>query len=215
MSESHTTARQKWELPDWRDVTAYPRTQDLSVNEWRWEFLRRRQDYRDDFFRPSDKPFIAPDFPGELESPDRCFERQYHLANAMDPRISVAEHKASSNKADKGVLFTFDFEMLFVDVRASNRYWWPWPPNDEIPIKPEPSDLFFRIDLLSPIPDQISFIRKCALQAQRSWARGKTRIINRQHPENWPRFLRVLDARDEQAPFREIGQVIESIEGLR
>ena len=119
MSESHTTARQKWELPDWRDVTAYPRTQDLSVNEWRWEFLRRRQDYRDDFFRPSDKPYIAPDFPGELESPDRCFERQYHLTNAMDPRISVAEHKASSNKADKGVLFTFDFEMLFVDVRAS------------------------------------------------------------------------------------------------
>ncbi len=36
-----------WGLPDWRNPDAYPDS--LSENQWRWEFLRRRKDYREDW----------------------------------------------------------------------------------------------------------------------------------------------------------------------
>lgn len=38
---------EKWGVPDWRDAAAYPRS--LSDDLWRWEFLRRREDYRNDW----------------------------------------------------------------------------------------------------------------------------------------------------------------------
>jgi len=39
--------RRRWGIPDWRDATAYPRR--LPDPIWRWEFLRRREDYRKDY----------------------------------------------------------------------------------------------------------------------------------------------------------------------
>ena len=36
-----------WGVPDWRDASAYEI--DRSPRQWRWEFLRRRQDYREDW----------------------------------------------------------------------------------------------------------------------------------------------------------------------
>lgn len=39
--------RKKWGIPDWRNAQSYPRK--LSDQLWRWEFLRRREDYRDDW----------------------------------------------------------------------------------------------------------------------------------------------------------------------
>jgi hypothetical protein len=39
--------RRKWGIPDWRDRKAYPAT--LPDILWRWEFLRRRADYRADY----------------------------------------------------------------------------------------------------------------------------------------------------------------------
>src|SRR5690606_10748978 len=32
-------------LPDWKREQSYPRT--LSLDEWRWQFLRRRREYQD------------------------------------------------------------------------------------------------------------------------------------------------------------------------
>lgn len=41
--------RRKWGIPDWRDGAAYPAT--LPEMLWRWEFLRRAKEYRDDWER--------------------------------------------------------------------------------------------------------------------------------------------------------------------
>lgn len=36
--------------PDWRDASAYPlKTDDLSLSQWAWEFLRRNPDYQKDY----------------------------------------------------------------------------------------------------------------------------------------------------------------------
>lgn len=41
--------RQKWGVPNWRDASAYPVANDMADRAWRWEFLRRRTDYRTDW----------------------------------------------------------------------------------------------------------------------------------------------------------------------
>jgi hypothetical protein len=39
----------KWGLPDWRNPKSYGDTESWSHERWRWEFTRRREDYRKDF----------------------------------------------------------------------------------------------------------------------------------------------------------------------
>jgi hypothetical protein len=39
--------RKKWGIPDWRNANAYPTS--LTDALWRWEFLRRKDDYRNDW----------------------------------------------------------------------------------------------------------------------------------------------------------------------
>ncbi len=40
--------RPDW-LPDWKDPEAYPETDDLSLGQWAWQFLRRNPEYQTDF----------------------------------------------------------------------------------------------------------------------------------------------------------------------
>src|SRR5215469_8069507 len=39
-------AREIWNVPDWRDESAYPKPDELPYRVWRWEFIRRMPDYR-------------------------------------------------------------------------------------------------------------------------------------------------------------------------
>ena len=40
---------QQWNVPDWVDGSAYPDPNTTNLAQWKWEFLRRRKDYRDDW----------------------------------------------------------------------------------------------------------------------------------------------------------------------
>lgn len=62
--------RKKWGVPDWRDADAYPIVKNMGDRAWRWEFLRRSPEYRDDFERKG--------------NPAR-----YGLAMMVDPRDSA------------------------------------------------------------------------------------------------------------------------------
>jgi hypothetical protein len=44
-----TFATNLWGIPDWREAEAYGNTNRWSLNRWRWEFYRRREDLRDYF----------------------------------------------------------------------------------------------------------------------------------------------------------------------
>jgi hypothetical protein len=48
-------------IPRWDDAAAYPRRQDeLSDDQWVWEFLRRTQDYRHDWLKYGDNdPYVG------------------------------------------------------------------------------------------------------------------------------------------------------------
>ena len=40
-----------WGVPDWRDERPYFATHKLTASQWRWEFIRRRPSYREDWVR--------------------------------------------------------------------------------------------------------------------------------------------------------------------
>lgn len=43
-------------LPDWRDAENYPAGENVPMERWAWEFLRRNPDYQQDFARASQMP---------------------------------------------------------------------------------------------------------------------------------------------------------------
>ncbi|MFC3447666.1 hypothetical protein ACFOLL_16990 [Falsochrobactrum ovis] len=74
----------EWGLPDWQDESSYGNTSSWSFMRWRWEFTRRRDDYRNDFDNWKDQTYdfwvnarklenklpdtlLTPDVPGLLQ----------------------------------------------------------------------------------------------------------------------------------------------------
>lgn len=63
MEERSQTPREQWNVPDWRNEGDYPEplpeNYDEEIDHWRWEFLRRDKEYRQDWedFLKFDHPF--------------------------------------------------------------------------------------------------------------------------------------------------------------
>lgn len=90
----------KWGVPDWRDASEYELADDLSLCEWRWQFTRRRADYRQDFEkalmdinRPRPARDLGIDDDTELKAARSMpfphpLAKKYGLENMYDPIIS-------------------------------------------------------------------------------------------------------------------------------
>lgn len=194
-------------VPDWRDENAYPGEDELTIDEWRWEFLRRRNDYREDFARP-DESYIG-------ESKGRYFERVYFVNYPANPTRSVKAMK--TKKPDTSVsffnIFPPSFDITFLDTDLQSLYGDPF--TGELPRgKAQPYHLDLRVDLRHPLPPQFRQLRPLAKDAQAGWKRS-LRLprrskwpLRRPHRDKWPLYLRVLDARDARAKLREIGEVV-------
>src|SRR4051794_6937886 len=84
----HTVHGWRWGVPDWRDTAAYSRAENTRLGRWRWEFLRRRQDYREDWrlhFERAYRRNVA--VYGALPCPEgvRSWEEHFaHFANAPE-----------------------------------------------------------------------------------------------------------------------------------
>lgn len=84
MPDAVQTKASELGVPDWRDAAAYPKSHELTLSDWRWEFLRRNPKYREDYKRPEPLP--------EEESKGRYFERVYKLKRPIDPMLSVKDY---------------------------------------------------------------------------------------------------------------------------
>lgn len=194
-------------VPDWRDENSYPGRNELTNEEWRWEFLRRRNDYRKDFAR-RDESYIE-------ESKGRYFERLYFVDRPVDPTRSVNAMKTKKPDTSDTFsnLFPPAFDITFLDTDLQALYGDPFtgePPRG----KAQPYHLDLRVDLRHPLPPQFRQLRPLAEDAQAGWKRS-LRLprrskwpLRRPHRDKWPLYLRVLDARDAGAKLREIGEVV-------
>ena len=104
------TATNRWNVPDWRKSTLYPKPDEVSDTQWRWEFLRRSDEYRRDWEiyqedphpykiaiegDPDDSTLYLPYYPQEHE--DRWediwrFLRKYGLARLLDPSVPTPRY---------------------------------------------------------------------------------------------------------------------------
>ena len=189
---------------DWRDKEEYPYGMELSLNKWRWEFLRRRPSYGDDYSRYENE------FP--QISRDKYFEDQYNLAEVIHPlfgffkikeAISIYNKKLGENE-DIFIIDSFDdivrFRDSFISRRMADIYDLP-----ESFKEMQPWEVAIRIDLKKSIKDQIDEILPALKTSQRSWNEGKL-IQPRARSEKWPTYIRILDAKSAGASYGDMTQ---------
>lgn len=189
MTRRSGAASSEWNVPDWRDGSAYPvprpEGDDSDLLQWRWEFLRRDEEYREDWLRiraidPEGKLALLPDSAKYLDwtvpvlmkeqyKDPYYFQKKYKVKRLFNPR-----HKKPANLA-----------------------FYPLPLNY----------ITMKFDLDMPMHYQI--IR--AEQVLKKYQNSFKRIISRgtfPPKKNWPRFLRAIDAQDQGLSLSEIGYEI-------
>lgn len=186
-----------WGVPDWRDGGGYPKPNELTLDEWRWEFLRRRSDYRTDYMRPEEK-FIG-------ESKGRYFERAHKMNYVADPHLSCLDLKTHGEKL--GDIYPPYFDIVFLDTSLSSHYGYPWNDEKRPRVEPQPYHIDLRIDLTRPLTPQFNRFRKLAAEAQKSWSKGG-KVSRRLRTDKWPLYLRVLDARASGASYSQIAHAL-------
>lgn len=198
----------EWGTPDWTDARAYGDTDAWSNSRWRWEFTRRREDYRADFdlyyaatvehdrelrdLEGGDgRRLLGPNDPGFSCSviPDK----EYGI-RLLNPRISeqpfwclVFHDRTGRGGTARGSgASIFDHEVAVVQV-----------PDGAAAVL---------IDLDRPIASQLAGARG-NLESLQVGRHGKT-LQWRQHPTKWFGYLRTIDGREAGATWREIFDVV-------
>ena len=108
----------QWGIPDWKDPSTYPDIEKTPKTVWKWEFLRRREDYRDDWLtyapltyqqklgenktkkkNQGPKCLVTPEDPNFLaEMPDS--QEKYKLALLPNPVNPWPENFSFTNEPD-------------------------------------------------------------------------------------------------------------------
>jgi hypothetical protein len=186
-------------MPDWRDPNAYPA--DLTLTQWRWQFLRRREDYREDWnaFHPVCQARYLTAFRG--------FKVPMGIRSWEDHTARFADMPGCREKYGTKFLLNPDepqpalglfvreapYEVSFASAESFDRY-------------READVRLIAFELGASIPEQIEKAKHYLLTLQ-SERRGG-RHDSRKHQRKWPLYLRVLDARVAGATFKQIGDTL-------
>jgi len=111
----------EWGIPNWRNENEYSYLENASDLQWKWEFLRRRKDYREDWLKYSPQTHatckalkVKLKKSGSLDAP--------YLFN-YSPRLLTSNH----------------FEFVAENPHALKKYGLKWMPH---PANPHPSHLW-------------------------------------------------------------------------
>jgi hypothetical protein len=207
---SHKLNGQGLELepaPDWKNGDTYPQPEMLNDTFWRWEFLRRRSDYREDwgkYFQSTYEYDVAcandPNYPTRYRkkvfSPDHpAFKarmpnslEKYHLSGLPNPKISKPW-------------------MLSFDSNYGRMYFGQGPDwlggGEEVSLCLSEWRVAAVFDLKKPLPTQIEKVKTDLSEWQKHQV-GRN-LERRKCRDDWPLYLRVLDGVELGVSFREIG----------
>ncbi len=193
--------------PDWTDGSTYPQSDRLNDIFWRWEFLRRRADYRQDwekYFQATYEYDVAcaddPNYPTRYRkkvfSPDHpAFKarmpnslEKYHLSGLPNPALPKPW-------------------MLSFDSNYGRIYFGQGPDwlggGEEISLCLSEWRVAVVFDLKTPLLAQIDKVKTDLLEWQDHQV-GRN-LDRRKCRDEWPLYLRVLDGVELGVSFREIG----------
>lgn len=181
----------RWGVPDWREAENYGSTEAWDLDRWRWEFTRRKKEYRRDYIAalaslPDPRAAISSggSQPGAIA---HCGAEKYGLPAFYDPRVSEWSH----------------------DPRPR---WMTglWPllellePDRLVFLGSQPHRSMFSFDLEKPLKPQLEEAERGLAALQKASQKSGAKKPAETKPAKWLRNLRVVDARDTGATWGEI-----------
>jgi hypothetical protein len=183
-----------WGIPSWLDQHAYGDTKRWSENRWRWEFIRRREDCRQDFLAHKDGTvrfyehpgfvgrILRPDEPGFVAKVPGCYET-YGLAHLPNPAIGDQPSYIIMFQKRGPRLLMHTEEVINECFKTT--------------------DAVVIFDLTAPIGDQVEGAREM-LKDQQKLTLGHIVHAGKKHPTKWLTYLRTLDAKENRASLMQI-----------
>ena len=181
-----------WGIPDWRDASAYP-TLGLEGDQtalpdffWKWEFLRRDPQYRQDW--QTHRRQAHPKVLAFSREDDQTLERDVDFYPEEYPEIWPEVWR---------LIRVYGLARLpHPGLARPNLLSFRAVPEDEVLIS---------IDLAQSLRPQLdNYFRYLKKHQKHGYQKLKrTREVDRQ---KWPLLLRILDAREVGCPFYQIGQ---------
>ena len=193
-----------WNLPDWKTPSLYPH--ELTIPEWRWQFLRRWESYRDWWLTipDSEKTHSKAWYPAKecvVALIDDC---PWGLAPmiAIDPRWETPPYQWLLPNFGQDIVCPSGvggIEELISPAKRESQ-------NLVVPI----DTIGSLIDLRQPIPPQIKVIERTARIAQDRLKTLGTTVTKQKSRKLgvYPRHLRVLDALETGVSYRDIGMAL-------
>lgn len=209
--------KDRWGCPDWRDASAYPVSGDsLKQWAWRWQFVRRLPHYRKYWVtldprlpkEPTDSkidPFQhkkPPDEDGEI------IAMKYSLGLMPSPRSEGLRENPFIEGIGGSILILPSLDHVlsecgnkddteqFLSQLARKQHWMSKTDIGYI----MDSVCLFRFDLNRDIKKQLERAERMLLYIQRINYPDYERITQRR--ENWPLFLRIIDAWDQEPSLK-------------
>jgi Proteobacterial transcriptional regulator-like domain len=203
---------QRWGVPDWTSADCYPSPEKTSDRVWRWEFLRRRDDYRRAWMDCSAKGIKTTEETVHAVGDDCDAARlRFGVSVIHDPCRAMSDDlllRASVFWPIFGVVIAHQSESHFqagaflaerhpslVDRGAKKL-------RDRAKADEDAGLVDYRFDLKRPLEPQLKKAKRHLQGVQEEFYGNRN--TSRPSRERWPLYLRVLDARDAGASWSRI-----------
>jgi hypothetical protein len=201
-----------WQRPDWRDANSYPEPKKTTIHQWQWEFLRRHPDYEADYANFEALWESDDDWTGTEEL--RPFYGKYGIKYMPAPWQDYKEEGPSEVRDDLQFLRPFQHQVFEKGkVYASHLY----PGVNLFPDKPPPErllrleregEVMIKLHTSTPITQQLEWLKELLTELQKPLVSGGKQLDRRIRADQYPEYLRLLDAKHAGCTNREIAEVL-------
>jgi hypothetical protein len=205
-----------WGVPDWRDEGAYPKPDDLNSNDWRWEFTRRRPDYREAWLLYAEKTYRAnveiaqtllEDDPKKRNLLENIDDPDFHACRRNPAEMAAEDYPDDwpwiRDPAASGPKLAFEHQTYGRVLYDSHDAYFV------LPRRVDPEDIghiAITFDLTKPWKQQNDAARRAFDYAREDFIEEFDLQFEkrRQHQDKWPLYLRIIDAQ-EANPIWKVG----------
>lgn len=207
----------RWGCPDWRNADAYPKApEDLEFWQWRWEFLRRDPGYRELWQSKLMRHVLDKRnlFNGN-RPPDPCLPTDYFHVSPFGHRPGGEEfYLPAIGELEKEMQERFG--LANDDWKAKYLALVRYLENVNL-IRTEDDFLsyeesfwimqyrYFQVDIYQNLKPQFERIERWGQDVIKGIKERQPRVFGSDQA-NWPRHLRVIDAKDQGATHAEIAE---------
>jgi hypothetical protein len=203
-----------WGVPDWSDETAYPtKANNLTNIQWRWEFLRRRHDYRDAWEAESAR--VAPIHPKGSPDIPKCRVVLIEDADTLYGLMTICPHPGWDDVTWPNLIFLDAYPKIIAgDIWPEGGALEPFREMLQKDLEaPSATEIAAILDITEPLNPQIKQLKSTVRDYQNLLDRIGSRTGKKVKKQRrlarsgrlLPTYLRVLDANDAGVAMKVIG----------